>query len=194
MRRSPHDQNITQNAQTVFTRIWTYIQNNVKHVAVAAVAITLFLGMTFSFAMKDNAKRQALGTAMLPVQEQAAPASEQPQAPVAVLNPVPKPEPADEGTAIGTGHASYYGDEFAGQQTANGETFNPSALTAAHKTLPFGSKVKVTNTANGKSVVVRVNDRGPYVAGRLIDLSHGAAKKIGMVGSGTANVRLELLS
>jgi len=131
---------------------------------------------------------------MLPVQEQAAPASEQPQAPVAVLNPVPKPEPADEGTAIGTGHASYYGDEFAGQQTANGETFNPSALTAAHKTLPFGSKVKVTNTANGKSVVVRVNDRGPYVAGRLIDLSHAAAKKIGMVGSGTANVRLELLS
>ncbi len=192
MRRSPHDQNITQNAQTVFTRIWTYIQNNVKHVAVAAVAITLSLGMTFSFAMKDNAKRQALGTAMLPVQ--AAPASEQPQAPVAVLNPVPKPEPADEGTAIGTGHASYYGDEFAGQQTANGETFNPSALTAAHKTLPFGSKVKVTNTANGKSVVVRVNDRGPYVAGRLIDLSHAAAKKIGMVDSGTANVRLELLS
>lgn len=96
--------------------------------------------------------------------------------------------------SLGRGEASYYGAGFAGRPTANGETFNPAEMTAAHRTLPFGSKVRVTNTNNGRSIVVRVNDRGPYAHNRVIDLSRGAAKKIGMIQSGTAQVKLELIS
>jgi len=87
-----------------------------------------------------------------------------------------------------TGLASYYSDKLNGHATASGESFNNSKLTAAHKKLPFGTMVKVTNTANGKSVVVRVNDRGPFVAGRIIDLSKAAATAIGMVSAGIAKV------
>ena len=90
-----------------------------------------------------------------------------------------------------TGYASYYGDEFNGRKTANGEIFRQSNLTAAHKKLAFGTKVQVTNLANGKSVTVRVNDRGPFVAGRIIDLSKSAAKKIDMVGAGVAKVKIK---
>lgn len=93
-----------------------------------------------------------------------------------------------------TAHASWYGPGFHGRRTANGERFDQHALTAAHKTLPFGTKVRVTNPANGKSVVVRINDRGPFVGGRDIDLSRGAAQAVGMLGAGTAQVRLEVLS
>ena len=95
---------------------------------------------------------------------------------------------------LGTGEASYYGPGFAGRPTANGERFKPSEMTAAHRTLPFGTKLRVTNTGNGKSVVVRVNDRGPYAHNRVIDLSQGAAQRIGMLHSGTAQVRLEVIS
>lgn len=103
---------------------------------------------------------------------------------------------ADEEAAkhVGDGEASYYGKELAGNRTANGERFNPSALTAAHRTLPLGSKLRVINKANGKSVVVRINDRGPFTKHRLIDVSFAAAQEIGMIRSGKANVRLELLS
>jgi rare lipoprotein A len=97
------------------------------------------------------------------------------------------------GTNLGTGSASYYSNEFAGRRTANGESFNPKALTAAHRTASFGSKIHVTNLGNGKEVVVRVNDRGPWTRGRIIDLSHAAAKKLGMLSSGTARVKLVLL-
>lgn len=103
-------------------------------------------------------------------------------------------EKSETGRHIGSGEASYYGRRFAGRPTASGETFDPSELTAAHKTLPFGSRVRVTNTGNGRSVVVRVNDRGPYVHGRLIDVSRRAAEVLGMISRGTANVRLELIS
>ena len=94
---------------------------------------------------------------------------------------------------IGSGVASYYGRELAGNRTANGERFDPDELTAAHRTLAFGSKVRVTNLANGKSVVVRVNDRGPWGGGRVIDISHAAAKEIGMHCSGTARVSMTLV-
>jgi rare lipoprotein A len=87
--------------------------------------------------------------------------------------------------------ASYYGPGFAGRRTASGERFNPSAMTAAHRTLRFGTRVKVTNSRNGRSVVVRINDRGPHVKGREIDLSSGAAKAIGM--GGTAHVRIDVM-
>jgi rare lipoprotein A len=95
-----------------------------------------------------------------------------------------------EGTALAQ-TATYYGQEFAGRRTASGERFNPNALTAAHRTLPFGTRVRVTNSRNGRSVVVRINDRGPFTKGVHIDLSRGAARAIGM--SSTSDVRLEVL-
>jgi len=95
---------------------------------------------------------------------------------------------------LGSGVASYYGRRFAGRRTANGETFDPQQLTAAHRTLPFGSKVRVTNPSNGRSVVVRINDRGPFVKGRTIDLSRSAAEQVGIVGAGHGTVQLALLA
>ena len=95
--------------------------------------------------------------------------------------------------AIGQGEASYYGRELAGNRTASGERFNPGALTAAHRTLPLGTKLRVTNVANGRSVIVRVNDRGPFVGRRLIDVSFAAAQEIQMIRSGHAQVRLEIV-
>lgn len=86
------------------------------------------------------------------------------------------------------GRASFYADKFNGRKTASGETFRNGKLTAAHKTLPFGTKVKVTNQSNGKSVKVRINDRGPFVAGRIIDLSKKAAKKIDLDKAGVTEV------
>jgi rare lipoprotein A len=92
-----------------------------------------------------------------------------------------------------TGVASWYGPGFHGRSTANGEKFNKYDMTAAHRTLPFGTKVRVTNLRNGQSVIVRINDRGPFSGNRIIDLSYGAAKTIGIQNSGVGNVRLEVL-
>ena len=100
----------------------------------------------------------------------------------------------DEETEIGGGMASYYGNELAGNRTASGERFDPGQLTAAHRSLPFGSMVRVTNTSNGDSVIVRINDRGPFAHGRVIDVSQAAAREIGMHRSGTARVKLALLN
>ncbi|MEZ8469989.1 septal ring lytic transglycosylase RlpA family protein [Vibrio splendidus] len=91
------------------------------------------------------------------------------------------------------GKASWYGDKFHGRLTASGETYNKNAYTAAHKTLPFGTIVRVTNTANNKSVDVKINDRGPYVKGRVIDLSHKAFSQIGDVKKGVATVKIEII-
>ncbi|MHC5674803.1 septal ring lytic transglycosylase RlpA family protein [Nostoc sp.] len=91
------------------------------------------------------------------------------------------------------GIASYYGYDGCGNSTASGQRFNPEGMTAAHRSLPFGTKVRVTNTHNGRSVVVLINDRGPYVRGRVIDLSAGAARILGMMGSGVALVHIEVL-
>jgi len=90
----------------------------------------------------------------------------------------------------GTGLASFY---RRGAKTANGEPFDPSQLTAAHRTLPFGTKLRVTNLTTGKSVLVRVNDRGPYVAGRVVDLSYSAAESLGMIEQGVAKVHLAVV-
>ena len=89
-----------------------------------------------------------------------------------------------------SGKASYYADKFEGRKTANGEIFDQSKITAAHKTLPFGTSVTVKNLSNGKTVKVRINDRGPFVSGRIIDLSKKAAKKIDLVNVGVANVEI----
>lgn len=91
------------------------------------------------------------------------------------------------------GEASYYADKFAGRTTANGETFDPSEMTAAHPSLPFDTRVRVTRVQNGESVTVRINDRGPYADDRIIDLSEAAAQKIGMIDEGVVEVRLEVL-
>jgi rare lipoprotein A len=91
------------------------------------------------------------------------------------------------------GKASWYGPQFHGRMTANGEIFDSNQLTAAHPNLPFGTKVKVTNMVNGRSVVVRINDRGPFVGGRIIDVSAGAARLLNMISAGVANVQLEVL-
>lgn len=90
--------------------------------------------------------------------------------------------------------ASYYAEKFHGKKTSNGEYFNMYALTCAHKSLPFDTVIRVTNLANGKQVDVRVNDRGPFVVGREIDLSKAAAVKLNMIGTGTAKVRLEIVN
>lgn len=91
------------------------------------------------------------------------------------------------------GVASYYAHDFHGKLTSNGETFDMNSLTAAHRTFPFGTLILVTNLANNKTVTVRVNDRGPFVDGRVIDLSMGAAKVIGLIQTGTTKVRLEVM-
>jgi len=92
-----------------------------------------------------------------------------------------------------TGQASWYGPGFYGNRTANGEVFRPGTYTAAHRSLPFGTRVKVTNLNNGRSAVVRINDRGPFTGGRIIDLAQGAASDLGVTASGVATVRLEVL-
>jgi rare lipoprotein A len=89
-----------------------------------------------------------------------------------------------------TGLASFYSESYNGKKTANGEIYNSSDYTAAHKKLPFGTKVKVTNLSNGKTVKVRINDRGPFIAGRIIDLTRAAAKKIDMVNAGVVKVKI----
>ncbi len=94
------------------------------------------------------------------------------------------------GGSVGSGIASYY---WQPQRVASGGWFNPNAMTAAHKTLPFGTRVRVTNMNNGRAVTVTINDRGPYVAGRVIDLSRAAASAVGMTGSGLARVSIAVM-
>ncbi|MGB5831645.1 MAG: septal ring lytic transglycosylase RlpA family protein [Thiohalocapsa sp.] len=91
------------------------------------------------------------------------------------------------------GMASYYGKGFHGRRTASGQRFNQNAMTAAHRSLRFGTRVRVTNLRNRKSVVVTINDRGPFAKGRIVDLSRGAAHRLGMIKSGVARVRLKVV-
>lgn len=129
--------------------------------------------------------------------------------PTAIFAEEPSFEPSPDATAsvteanpltvtseavVGQGNASYYAARFAGRRTASGERFDPAELTAAHPSLPFGSKVRVTNRDNGSSVVVRINDRGPFHSSRIIDLSQEAARRIGLFGHGQGKVELALVS
>ncbi len=95
--------------------------------------------------------------------------------------------------SVSRGQASWYGPGFYGNRTASGEVLRRGTLTAAHRSLPFGTKVRVTNLHNGRSAVVRINDRGPFHGHRVIDLAHGAASELGVVASGVASVKLEVL-
>ena len=110
-------------------------------------------------------------------------------APVARFAPVPRPS-----LKVETGQASWYGQTHHGRLTASGERFDMNALTAAHPTLPFGTRLRVVNLDNDRHVDVRINDRGPIVPGRIIDLSYGAARALGAVGAGVIPVRLSVLS
>jgi rare lipoprotein A len=112
--------------------------------------------------------------------------------PAAPALPIATPS-APRVRSVSTGEASWYGPGFYGNRTANGEVFRPGTLTAAHRTLPFGTKVRVTNLWNGRSAVVRINDRGPFHGRRVIDLAHGAANQLGLISSGIAQVKLEVL-
>lgn len=121
-----------------------------------------------------------------------------------VAEPEVQPEPAPEaepiveesqerGSFIAEGNASFYGGKFHGRKTASGAIFNKHAMTAAHRNLPFGTRVRVTHVHNGRSVVVTINDRGPFIKSRIIDVSRAAAEQLGMVQQGVARVRLERL-
>ena len=123
-------------------------------------------------------------------------------APEPVVAPLPAPAPMKpvvvkpaepQVRSVSQGEASWYGPGFFGNLTANGEIYSPGTMTAAHRTLPFGTRVRVTNLWNGRSAVVRINDRGPYVGQRVIDLGHGAAGELGLFHSGIAQVKLEVL-
>ena len=112
--------------------------------------------------------------------------------PVAVL-PELKLKLLPDVVRVITGEASWYGPGFYGNHTANGEIYRPGTMTAAHRNLPFGTKVRVTNLRNGRSAVIRINDRGPFIDHRIIDLGHGAASTLGLISSGIAQVKLEVL-
>jgi rare lipoprotein A len=128
----------------------------------------------------------------------AMPAAAPAPAPAPMAAPAPKMAAPVAAPAAASGDASegkiaHYGAKFNGRKTASGEVFNVNAMTMAHRSLPFGTRVKVTNLANKKSVVVRVNDRGPTDPGRIGDLTTGAARKIGMTKAGVADARLEVV-
>lgn len=153
-------------------------------------------------------KENTVPASVTPRTQEAIPSTVQPQSqpnqvkPAPASNPDSATPPEKPKTTQGTktssrprkkGMASWYGPGFHGRRTASGETFNSSGLTAAHRYLPFGTRVRVTNLRNGRSVVVRINDRGPFSGSRLIDLSRGAAAIIGVFQSGVAPVVLEVL-
>ena len=144
-----------------------------------------------------------IATILLPLLLLAGCASQQQPRPPAPPTPAAKPAPTVSAPAKpvakpaaapryqAKGKASYYASRHHGRRTANGERLNNNAFTAAHRELPFGTKVKVTNLANERSVVVRITDRGPHTRGRLIDLSQAAARELGMLRAGVVQVRVE---
>jgi rare lipoprotein A len=145
-------------------------------------------------ATRESSQQEQGSTTEVAIREaESAPVPAEPQ-----LRPLPQPiapvpAPAPRAVPIGTGQASWYGPGFYGNRTANGEVFRPGTMTAAHRTLPFGTRVRVTNLNNGRVAVVRINDRGPFHGNRVIDLGHGAARELGVLSSGLASVKLEVL-
>jgi rare lipoprotein A len=139
--------------------------------------------------MNSSILRVAVAAAVLALSVPVAMA--QPAAPVSAPSIAPAAKPA---ATVESGKLAWYGRKFAGHRTASGEAFNPDALTMAHKTLPFGTRVKVTNTKNKKNVTLRVNDRGPTQADRVGDVSLAAARQLGMVRSGVIDADLEVVA
>jgi rare lipoprotein A len=159
-------------------------------VLASAVALTA-LFTTASFG-------QAPATATPPATPPAATPPAMTPAPAPAPSPAPAAAPTPAATAASSGNmeglAAYYSDKLNGHKTASGQVLDQHALTAAHPTLPFGTKVKVTNTKNNRSVIVRINDRGPTQSGRVIDVTRAAATKLGMSKNGTVPVKLEVVA
>ena len=150
---------------------------------VGAVALTLVLAGCAT----------SRGTGAAPSTEATAEAKPEPK-PEAKPEAKPEPKPEAAPSAGQTGEASWYGEPHHGRRTASGETYDMYQLTAAHPTLPMGTRLLVTNLKNGRAVEVRINDRGPHVAGRIIDLSFAAAQQLGAISGGTVPVRIRVLS
>lgn len=159
-----------------------------QRAAIAALAL-----LSFSFPAQSQTPQTAFEGAFGEIERPPLPLEAEEHA--VDLNTVVPPayNGSDVLRSLGGGVASFYGRRFHGRLTASGETFDMYAFTAAHRSLPFGSLVRVTNPANGLSVVVRINDRGPFVSERVIDLSRAAAEEIGLIHRGHAEVELELL-
>jgi len=136
-----------------------------------------------------------LGGALL-IAAQGCSTTSPPASSTALAKPDAVQTPASPAAPLGpvrVGEASWYGPGFSGRRTASGDVFDEEKFTAAHKTIPLGSRARVTNLANGKSIEVEINDRGPYVHGRIIDLSQAAAHALGIIDRGTAKVRVDVL-
>ena len=155
---------------------------------VAGATVAIFLATIF---LTGCAARQPVASRQPPVQPSAAPPPGVAQGEGNPPAGTPSPHP---GGPVEEGNASWYGAPFHGRQASNGEIYDMYKLTAAHRTLPFNTVVRVTNLGNGKSTVVRVTDRGPFVENRIIDLSYAAAREIESIGPGVVPVRLEILS
>jgi rare lipoprotein A len=151
-----------------------------------ATAVALVAALISGQALAQQASAPAAAPAAAPAPVPALPA---PAAPAATTPAAP----AATGDFL-TGKLAWYGSKFAGRRTASGEAYNPNALTMAHRTLPFGTRVKVTNLANKRSVVLRVNDRGPTDPGRIGDVSQAAAKRLGMIRSGVVDAEITVVS
>jgi rare lipoprotein A len=151
-----------------------------------AAAASIFLA---AFVLIGCAGRQPVASRAPAPPVSPGPETAKSDAGVPPVNPWPR-----EGVAFEEGKASWYGAPFHGRQASNGEIYDMNKLTAAHRTLPFNTVVRVTNLTNGKATTVRITDRGPFVDNRIIDLSYAAAKEIGSIGSGVVPVRIEILS
>lgn len=165
----------------------------------AVIGLSSFIGSSAAVVEQVSRKPETAATNAVAPAAPAMPAAPAVAATPAVA-PTPlaeqqpgEPDPASAKAADQVGIASWYGTQEQGRLTANGERFDQRKLTAAHRTLPLDTKVKVTNLENGKTIEVRVNDRGPYIPGRVLDLSTQAAKMLGMEKEGLALVRIEIL-
>lgn len=150
---------------------------------IALTASTILNTSLYSEELPDRPDQVSSGMQWLPENNGANPASS--------TSTSSRIQASGGGNLVAEGKASYYARNFHGKRTASGEFFNLNHYTAAHRTLAFGTSVRVINLANGKDVVVRINDRGPFMKGRIIDVSPAAAKEIGLLSTGTANVRIE---
>jgi hypothetical protein len=169
-----------------------------KRLFAASTALAVVLGFAMlAFVLTDGPERVTLGVGKAGVAdsvsssetaERSAPNGDSPSA-----RGVPDASGEVVDRELPEGAASYYGDELAGRPTASGESFDPQGLTAAHRTLPFGTRLRVTSVRNGRSVIVTVNDRGPFSGDRVLDLSQSAAREIGLVRRGEGRVRIEVL-
>jgi rare lipoprotein A len=150
----------------------------------------ILAGIAIAFAVSGCASRRPVVNPPAPTPQSAPPETGTPS----TRSPTVPPPSVVPGEYTEHGVASWYGAPFNGRPTSNGEIYDMYQLTAAHRTLPFNAVVRVTNLGNGKQVNVRINDRGPFVANRIIDLSYSAAEAIGMIGPGTAEVRLDVVA